>query len=251
MFTRTLKRLLLAISMCCLVWISGCASLVLQGANARGDYATVFKMYRPLAAEGDADAQYNLGLMYYNGRGVTQNYQEALRWFKLSAEQGLARGQYMLGAMYYIGGKVTQDDKEALKWWRLAAAQGHHLAIAGLKWPKMVAAADEGRANQKPPEGPITLSAELSGAGGVCPEMSAPSYPPLSRRLGEEGKLVLRVELDESGHISVAQVIISSGHKRLDDAAMASVKTWRCTPLRRNGMPVRAIALQPFNFELN
>jgi TonB family protein len=248
MFTRTLKRLLLAISMCCLVWISGCASLVLQGANARGDYATAFKMYRPLAAEGDADAQYNLGLMYYNGRGVTQNYQEALRWFKLSAEQGLARGQYMLGAMYYTGGKVTRDYQEALKWLRLAAAQGHPLAIAGLKWPEMVASEDEGRTNQKPPEGPITLSAELSA---VCPKMSAPSYPPLSRRLGEEGELVLRVELDESGHISVAQVIISSGHKRLDDAAMASVKTWRCTPLRRNGIPVRAITPQPFNFVLN
>jgi protein TonB len=83
------------------------------------------------------------------------------------------------------------------------------------------------------------------------PELSAPSYPPLSRRLGEEGKLVLRVELDESGHISVAQVINSSGHKRLDDAAMAAVKTWRCNPPRRNGIPVRAIALQPFNFVLH
>ena len=98
------------------------------------------------------------------------------------------------------------------------------------------------------PQGPVTLSAELSV---VCPELSAPSYPPLSRRLGEEGKLVLRVELDESGHISVAQVINSSGHKRLDDAAMAAVKTWRCNPPRRNGIPVRAIALQPFNFVLH
>ena len=98
------------------------------------------------------------------------------------------------------------------------------------------------------PQGPVTLSAELSV---VCPELSAPSYPPLSRRLGEEGKLLLRVELDESGHISVAQVINSSGHKRLDDAAMAAVKTWRCNPPRRNGIPVRAIALQPFNFVLH
>ena len=98
------------------------------------------------------------------------------------------------------------------------------------------------------PQGPVTLSAELSV---VCPELSAPSYPPLSRRLGEEGKLVLRVELDEIGHIHIAQVINSSGHKRLDDAAMAAVKTWRCNPPRRNGIPVRAIALQPFNFVLH
>ena len=98
------------------------------------------------------------------------------------------------------------------------------------------------------PLGPVTLSAELSV---VCPESSAPSYPPLSHRLGEEGKLMLRVELDESGHISVAQVINSSGFKRLDEAALAAVKTWRCNPPRRNGQPVRAIVQQSFNFVLH
>jgi protein TonB len=95
--------------------------------------------------------------------------------------------------------------------------------------------------------GPVTLSSELSVA---CPELNAPTYPSLSRRLGEEGKLVLRVELDEIGRISVAQIINSSGFKRLDEAALAAVKTWRCTPPQRNGQPVRAIALQPFNFVL-
>lgn len=95
--------------------------------------------------------------------------------------------------------------------------------------------------------GPVTLSSELSV---TCPELNAPAYPALSRRLGEEGKLVLRVELDENGRISVAQIINSSGFKRLDEAALVAVKTWRCTPPQRNGQPVRAIALQPFNFVL-
>jgi protein TonB len=97
------------------------------------------------------------------------------------------------------------------------------------------------------PAGPVTLSSELSVA---CPQLNAPTYPALSRRLGEEGKLVLRVELDEKGHINQAQVVNSSGFKRLDEAAMAAVKTWRCTPPVRNGEPVRAVALQPFNFVL-
>ena len=95
--------------------------------------------------------------------------------------------------------------------------------------------------------GPVTLSSELSVA---CPELNAPAYPALSRRLGEEGKLMLRVELDEKGHVNVVQVIDSSGFKRLDEAAMAAVKTWRCNPPVRNGQPARAIALQPFNFVL-
>ena len=61
---------------------------------------------------------------------------------------------------------------------------------------------------------------------------------------------MLRVELDESGQVNIAQVVNSSGYKRLDEAAMAAVKTWRCNPPMRSGNPVRAIALQPFNFVL-
>lgn len=92
---------------------------------------------------------------------------------------------------------------------------------------------------------PVTLSSELSVS---CPELSAPDYPALSRRLGEEGKLMLQVELDESGRISHTRIINSSGYSRLDNAALAAVKTWRCRPAVRDGQPVRAIALQPFNF---
>lgn len=112
--------------------------------------------------------------------------------------------------------------------------------------PEPVAVAEPPPAPQMP-AGPVTLSSELSVA---CPELSAPAYPALSRRLGEEGKLVLRVELDEKGRVNVAQVVNSSGFKRLDEAAMAAVKTWRCNPPVRNGQPVRAVALQPFNFVL-
>tara|TARA_Y100001936_G_scaffold249272_1_gene299202 strand:- start:31032 stop:31715 length:684 start_codon:yes stop_codon:yes gene_type:complete len=97
------------------------------------------------------------------------------------------------------------------------------------------------------PSAPVTLLTELSV---TCPTLSPPSYPALSRRLGEEGKLVLRVELDKKGRVSEASVAESSTYKRLDDAALAVVKTWRCNPALRNGKPVRAIALQPFNFVL-
>lgn len=97
------------------------------------------------------------------------------------------------------------------------------------------------------PAGPVALSSELAVA---CPERSAPAYPAQSRRFGETGTVVLRVELDESGRVAVARVNSSSGHVRLDEAALAVVKTWRCTPATRNGQPVRAVALQPFKFVL-
>lgn len=97
------------------------------------------------------------------------------------------------------------------------------------------------------PAGPVTLGAELSVS---CPERAAPNYPMLSRRLGETGTTVLRVELDEQGRVSSARVVTGSGHVRLDEAALTAIKTWRCSPAQRNGQPVRAAALQPFKFVL-
>jgi protein TonB len=95
--------------------------------------------------------------------------------------------------------------------------------------------------------GPVTLDAELAVS---CPERTAPAYPLLSRRLGEAGTAVLRVELDEQGHVGSARVATGSGFARLDEAALAAVKTWRCNPAQRNGQAVRAVALQPFKFVL-
>jgi protein TonB len=97
------------------------------------------------------------------------------------------------------------------------------------------------------PAGPVSLGSELSLS---CTERAPPAYPATSRRLGEEGLVVLRVELDESGSVSAARVASSSGHARLDETALAAVKTWRCRPALRDGRAVRAIALQPFKFVL-
>jgi protein TonB len=97
------------------------------------------------------------------------------------------------------------------------------------------------------PAGPIALGSELAVA---CPERTPPAYPTFSRRMGEEGTVILRVELDEAGVVAHARVQTSSGFARLDEAALDAVRTWRCTPARRDGQPVRAVALQPFKFIL-
>lgn len=97
------------------------------------------------------------------------------------------------------------------------------------------------------PAAPVTLTAELSV---TCSERPAPNYPAPSRRMGETGTVVVNVELSETGHVTAARVSKSSNHPRLDEAALAAVRTWRCTPAMRNGQPVRAFALQPFNFVL-
>ena len=59
-----------------------------SAAYQSGDYATALHEWTPLAKQGDADAQYNLGIMYDKGQGVPQNYKTAVKWWKRAAEQG-------------------------------------------------------------------------------------------------------------------------------------------------------------------
>ena len=75
------------------------------------------------AEQGDADAQYNLGVMYYDGRGVTQDYAEAVKWYRLAAEQDIAKAQSQLGYMYANGQGVPQDYVLAHMWFNLAAGR--------------------------------------------------------------------------------------------------------------------------------
>lgn len=92
----------------------------------RGDYATAFRLFKPLAEQGDSMfAQHNLGVMYYYGQGVPQYYPEALKWYRRAAEQGLPEAQFTLGLMYANGQGVPQDYTEAMKWYRKAAQQGY------------------------------------------------------------------------------------------------------------------------------
>jgi uncharacterized protein len=91
----------------------------------RGDYATALREWYPLAEQGDADAQYNLGLMYDEGQGVSENDKTAVKWYKLAAEQGNADAQVNLGVMYANGEGVTQDNVYAYMWLNIAASSGH------------------------------------------------------------------------------------------------------------------------------
>jgi TPR repeat protein len=90
----------------------------------KGDYATALNEWRPLAEQGDAPSEFNLGLLYYDGHGVPQDYSEAARWFERSAEQGYTKAQHNLGAMYGIGKGVKRDYVRAYKWMSICAAAG-------------------------------------------------------------------------------------------------------------------------------
>jgi TPR repeat protein len=89
-----------------------------------GDYATALPLLRPLAQQGDARAQFDLGSMYDLGNGVPQDFKEAMKWYRLAAAQGDSQAQTNLGLMYVQGNGVPQDFAQAMKWFRLAAIQG-------------------------------------------------------------------------------------------------------------------------------
>ena len=89
------------------------------------DDALDFRQTLQLAEQGYAYAQYNLGVMYENGRGVRQDYAEAVKWYRQAAAQGFADAQFNLGVMYGNGQGVRQDYAEALRWYRKATEQGH------------------------------------------------------------------------------------------------------------------------------
>ena len=69
----------------------------------REDHERAYKLFLPLAEQGNADAQSNLGLMYESGQGVPQDYKEAIKWYRLAAEQGHALAQTITGLMYKTG----------------------------------------------------------------------------------------------------------------------------------------------------
>lgn len=77
-----------------------------------------------------------------------------------------------------------------------------------------------------------------------------PDYPALSRRLGEQGRVVLRVYVTPHGRASEVHIERSSGHARLDRAATDTVGRWRFVPAARNAEPVGAWVLVPISFVL-
>ena len=92
-------------------------------AHNLGDYAAALREWRPLAEQGHAMAQNNLGYMYRLGQGVPQDDTEAVKWWRKAAEQGFAQAQFQLGYMYEDGQGVPQDLVQSHMWYSLGVPQ--------------------------------------------------------------------------------------------------------------------------------
>jgi protein TonB len=78
----------------------------------------------------------------------------------------------------------------------------------------------------------------------------APVYPRLARRMGEQGRVILRVLVNAGGSADEVQLRTSSGHARLDDAARETVRAWKFVPAKRGGQAVPAWVLIPISFRI-
>ncbi len=95
-----------------------------EAAYQKGDYAAAGNYWRPLADQGNAEAQNGLGSMYQLGHGVPQNDAQAVAWYRKAADQGETEAQTNLGWMYQLGHGAPQNDAQAVAWYRKAADQG-------------------------------------------------------------------------------------------------------------------------------
>lgn len=95
-----------------------------RNAHERGDYADEIAIVRPLAEQGYAFAQFNLGVLYDQGKGLPQDNAQAMAWYQKAAEQGLSQAQINLGIMYEEGQGVAPDYVRAYFWYTLADVQG-------------------------------------------------------------------------------------------------------------------------------
>ncbi len=117
-----MNRVITTIFLCLLLVTSACSRFDESvAAYDRGDYETALFEWRRLAKVGYSPAQYNLGVMYYNGNGVPQDYVQAYKWINLATSQGY---KYALDKRYIVANELTsaqlaEAKRLAREWWML------------------------------------------------------------------------------------------------------------------------------------
>lgn len=104
------------------------------GVNAAfdGDYDTAFREFSAAAEEGLMLAQYNLGILYFTGRGVEADAEQAFRWTLAAAEQGHTAAQFNVASLFFTGEGVDRNPERGIQWYARAARAGHPQAAATL-----------------------------------------------------------------------------------------------------------------------
>ena len=96
-----------------------------MGFGVSADEVKAVTWYRRAAEAGNLNAQYNIGKCYLKGKGVSVDAAQAVTWYRRAAEAGHSKAQFNLGVCYHNGVGVPKDVVESRKWFRRAADAGH------------------------------------------------------------------------------------------------------------------------------
>ncbi len=208
-------------------------------------YQQASELLQPLAAEGNAEAQYQLASLYRSGRGVKQDLQEFLRLLNASATGGFGRAQYQLGLAYETGSMVEADPAQARYWYTAAAQQGVVEAAArlgqlDLNEPANSAAADVGPG--------VLLSAVLQGNSTLVQQLLDSGAP--VDGVDAHGRTAL-LDVASSGDLVILHLLLDHGANpdaqdsygdapllaavRAGQTEVLGVPCWRIMPTRISG----------------
>ena len=133
-----------------------------------GDYQTAYNTMRSLAETADhAYAQYYVGMMYLNGQGVEQSYDDAGTWFRKAAEHGISQAQFKLATLYFNGQGVPRDYEYAYAWYSVGAVHNHKQSQDAIADAKAKLSAEELTEAEKLSEKFIRDYGPKAGADGA------------------------------------------------------------------------------------
>ena len=149
----------------------------------RGDYAAALKIWEPLAERGDARAQFNLGVTFFNGQGVPHNPFKAVEWYRAAADQGYGPAQANLSFMYETGQGLLQNYIEAYKWSSLAASHGVEASkaldsLAAKMTPEQISEANRAVAAWQPRLSVTAPAPSVAGGGDAGRQAGVPAAAP-------------------------------------------------------------------------
>lgn len=132
----------------------------------------------------------------------------------------------------------------------VAAAEPSPHAVTGATTPQPPAPPVAAPVSAAPPAPPAPPRIQLPDSHAEYLNNKPPAYPPISKRMGEQGKVMVRVFIDTEGNATQAEVRTSSGYDRLDQTALKTVLAWKYVPGKVNGEPKAMWFNVPINFVL-
>jgi TonB family protein len=208
---------------------------------------------REAAEKGSPSAQLSLGMIYYRGSGVAQDYAKAAEWFRKSLEQGNATARYMMGGMYLKGQGVPQDSVQAYMWLTFAcegsapgqASPAGTVQVKALQLrnslektmtPQQLEEARKLIKERKPfsLEAPKRIGANILKSKLI--KRVEPLYPDAAKQANQQGTVIMVITVDEWGN--VANVDVKQGDSLLASAAVEAVKQWKYNPTILDCVPI-------------